>query len=82
MERAQVAFKSDYLRIFQAQQLSAAELLVAKEALAEARQVCVSAFNIVLARVRVCVSICALPPAVVFMLVCLCVGAFPCLACT
>eukprot|EP00983_Pelagomonas_calceolata_P055574 1144213-Pelagomonas_calceolata.AAC.2 len=36
---AQVAFKSDYLRVFQAQQLSAAELLVAKEALAEARQV-------------------------------------------
>jgi hypothetical protein len=35
----QVAFKSDYLRVFQAQQLSAAELLVAKEALAEARQV-------------------------------------------
>jgi len=33
-----VAFKSDYLRVFQAQQLSAAELLVAKEALAEARQ--------------------------------------------
>jgi len=35
----QVAFKSDYLRIFQAQQLSAAELLVAREALAEAKMV-------------------------------------------
>jgi hypothetical protein len=35
----QVAFKSDYLQLFQAQQITAAELLVAKEALSEARQV-------------------------------------------
>ncbi len=34
----QVAFKSDYLQLFQAQQITAAELLVAKEALAEAKQ--------------------------------------------
>uniref|UniRef100_A0A7R9YWS5 Flagellar associated protein n=1 Tax=Chlamydomonas euryale TaxID=1486919 RepID=A0A7R9YWS5_9CHLO len=32
-----VAFKSDYLQLFQAQQVTAAELLIAKEALAEAR---------------------------------------------
>ncbi len=32
----QVAFKGDYLQLFQAQQITAAELLVAKEALAEA----------------------------------------------
>lgn len=37
--RMQVAFKSDYLQLFQAQQITAAELLVAKEALSEARQV-------------------------------------------
>ncbi len=33
-----MAFKSDYLQLFQAQQITAAELLVAKEALSEARQ--------------------------------------------
>lgn len=33
-----VAFKSEYLQLFQAQQITAAELLVAKEALSEARQ--------------------------------------------
>ncbi|KAG1659335.1 hypothetical protein FOA52_008389 [Chlamydomonas sp. UWO 241] len=32
-----VAFKSEYLQLFQAQQVTAAELLIAKEALAEAR---------------------------------------------
>ena len=36
---AQVAFKSEYLQLFQAQQVTASELLVAKEALAEAKLV-------------------------------------------
>ena len=35
----QVAFKSEYLQLFQAQQVTASELLVAKEALAEAKLV-------------------------------------------
>ena len=42
----QVAFKSEYLQLFQAQQITASELLVAKEALAEAKLVSVTQIDV------------------------------------